>query len=78
MLDSGKRKMQIMYKIFWKFQNSEHYRLFQADVILLMTCAIREGAEQKIWKRLEQLKLRKLVRSKRNDQPPLKIGILGI
>ena len=43
-----------------------------------MTCAIREGAEQKIWNRIRQLKLRKIVRNKKlNSQNALKIGILG-
>lgn len=26
-----------------------------SDVVLLMTCAVRENAEQRIWHRLEQL-----------------------
>uniref|UniRef100_A0A915HQU1 CDK5RAP1-like protein n=1 Tax=Romanomermis culicivorax TaxID=13658 RepID=A0A915HQU1_ROMCU len=46
-----------------------------ADVVLLMTCAIREGAEEKIWRRIEQLKLMKIIRSKRRQG--MKIGILG-
>lgn len=49
---------------------------FKADTILLMTCAIREGAEQKIWHRIEQLKLKKIVR-KKSAMNSLKIGILG-
>ena len=50
-----------------------------SDVILLMTCSIREGAEQKIWKRLEFLKSLKLTRQKLRSSrlPPVKIGILG-
>lgn len=46
-----------------------------ADVILLMTCAIREGAESKIWFRLKQLKA--LRRSRKKDRAPLQIGVLG-
>lgn len=44
-----------------------------------MTCAIRENAESKIWNRIEQLKLRKLARSKKKHENnvSLKIGILG-
>lgn len=48
-----------------------------ADVILLMTCAIRENAETKIWNRLEHLKAMKSTRSNTRKKPPLKIGILG-
>lgn len=42
-----------------------------ADVILIMTCSIREGAEQKIWYRLKQLHRHKM------QNRDLKIGILG-
>jgi tRNA A37 methylthiotransferase MiaB len=42
-----------------------------------MTCAIREGAEQKVWKRLEFIKSLKKSRLKDSSSPPLKIGILG-
>jgi len=50
-----------------------------SDVILLMTCSIREGAEQKIWNRLNFLKSLKLARQKLRSArlPPVKIGILG-
>ena len=53
--------------------------MWQSDVILLMTCSVREGAEQKIWNRLEFLKSLKLARQRlRSSQlPPMKIGILG-
>ena len=43
----------------------------QADVVLINTCAIRDNAEQRIRKRLGELKAAK----RRN--PALKIGILG-
>jgi len=51
----------------------------QSDVILLMTCSVREGAEQKIWNRLEFLKSLKLTRQRLRSSglPPVKIGILG-
>ncbi|KAK4319104.1 hypothetical protein Pmani_009937 [Petrolisthes manimaculis] len=51
----------------------------QADVVLVMTCSIREGAEDKIWHKLDHLrglKKRRLL-SKRDTKPPLKIGVLG-
>lgn len=44
-----------------------------ADVILLNTCAIRDGAEQKVWGRLRKIKSTVL---KRQNQQPV-IGILG-
>nr|XP_023024968.1 CDK5 regulatory subunit-associated protein 1 [Leptinotarsa decemlineata] len=46
-----------------------------ADVILIVTCAIRDSAEERIWGRLDHLKGMKKNRSK--DRPSLKIGILG-
>ncbi|XP_059609097.1 CDK5RAP1-like protein [Phlebotomus argentipes] len=52
------------------YQKVEDFR--EADVVLLITCAIREGAETKIWNRLQQLSLYK---SKRKSV--LQIGILG-
>ncbi|XP_061641290.1 CDK5 regulatory subunit-associated protein 1 isoform X4 [Phyllopteryx taeniolatus] len=52
------------------------YRLYlQADVVLLVTCSIREKAEQKIWNRLRQLTAMKNKRLK--NRTPMKIGILG-
>ncbi|XP_020375373.1 CDK5 regulatory subunit-associated protein 1 [Rhincodon typus] len=47
----------------------------EADVILLVTCSIREKAEQTIWNRLKQLASLKSKRT--TSQVPLKIGILG-
>ena len=43
----------------------------QARIVFLMTCAIREGAEMKIWARLQQLRHQK--EKKKIDQ----IGLLG-
>ncbi|XP_073324164.1 mitochondrial tRNA methylthiotransferase CDK5RAP1-like [Pagrus major] len=47
----------------------------EADVVLLVTCSIREKAEQTIWNRLQQLTAMKKRRLK--TQTPMKIGILG-
>ena len=47
----------------------------EADVWLIVTCAIRDGAEEKIWK-----KLRNIVRKKGGKGPfrkSLKVGVLG-
>ncbi|KAM8757442.1 mitochondrial tRNA methylthiotransferase CDK5RAP1 [Acanthopagrus schlegelii] len=49
--------------------------LSEADVVLLVTCSIREKAEQTIWNRLQQLTVMKKRRLK--TQTPMKIGILG-
>lgn len=47
----------------------------EADVVLLVTCSIREKAEQTIWNRLKQLGDMKKKRPKADV--PLKIGVLG-
>ncbi|XP_013408131.1 CDK5 regulatory subunit-associated protein 1 [Lingula anatina] len=49
----------------------------EADVLLVVTCAIREGAEQKIRKRLAYYSGLKKRRQKLNPKVPVKIGILG-
>lgn len=45
----------------------------EADIFLVMTCAIREGAETKIWHRLDHLRGYK----RRAKDRAVKIGILG-
>lgn len=45
--------------------------------MLVMTCAIREGAEQKIWKKLKHLSLVKRRRPLKKGGVRMKIGILG-
>nr|XP_015220190.1 PREDICTED: CDK5 regulatory subunit-associated protein 1 isoform X3 [Lepisosteus oculatus] len=47
----------------------------QADVILLVTCSVREKAEQTIWNKLRQLATLKQKRPK--TRSPLKLGVLG-
>ncbi|KAM6319494.1 mitochondrial tRNA methylthiotransferase CDK5RAP1 [Podargus strigoides] len=49
--------------------------LGEADVILLVTCSVREKAEQAIWNRLQHLKTLKARRQQAGS--PLRIGILG-
>ncbi|XP_058985600.1 CDK5RAP1-like protein [Musca domestica] len=46
-----------------------------ADVIMIVTCAVREGAETKIWNRLNHLKSMKEKRSSKKG--PLQITVLG-
>ncbi|XP_067003045.2 CDK5RAP1-like protein [Anabrus simplex] len=57
------------------FQKTES--ISEADVVLVVTCAIREGAESKVWNKIENLKGLKKARAKRKDKPQMKIGILG-
>ncbi|XP_067410055.1 mitochondrial tRNA methylthiotransferase CDK5RAP1 isoform X2 [Emydura macquarii macquarii] len=66
-------------EIAWAILQKNGYlrtnRLGEADVILLVTCSIREKAEQAIWNRLQHLTA---LKSKRlRTQAPLRIGILG-
>lgn len=46
-----------------------------ADIVFLVTCAIRENAETRIWNRLADLKRKKLGPLK--DRAPL-VGVLGV
>jgi tRNA-N(6)-(isopentenyl)adenosine-37 thiotransferase enzyme MiaB len=66
-------------EIVWAVLKAQNYQktenINEADVILMMTCSIREGAETKIWNRLVHLKGMKKRRSKKLG--PLQIGILG-
>uniref|UniRef100_G1RFZ0 Mitochondrial tRNA methylthiotransferase CDK5RAP1 n=1 Tax=Nomascus leucogenys TaxID=61853 RepID=G1RFZ0_NOMLE len=66
-------------EIAWSILQKSGYlrtsNLQEADVILLVTCSIREKAEQTIWNRLHQLKALKTRRPR--SRVPLKIGILG-
>ncbi|XP_041096105.1 CDK5 regulatory subunit-associated protein 1 [Polyodon spathula] len=66
-------------EIAWSILQKKGYLrtsdLAQADVILLVTCSVREKAEQTIWNRLQQLTA--LKRRRPRSQTPLKIGILG-
>lgn len=49
----------------------------EADVVLVMTCAIREGAEDKVWNKLKYLGSLKKKRMRGKNAMPLKIGVLG-
>lgn len=66
--------------IIWSILKSYGYKRTQdlkdADIILLVTCSIRENAEQKIWNKLEHLNgIRK--KKKKKYGLPMKIGLLG-
>uniref|UniRef100_A0A8D3BYC7 Mitochondrial tRNA methylthiotransferase CDK5RAP1 n=1 Tax=Scophthalmus maximus TaxID=52904 RepID=A0A8D3BYC7_SCOMX len=66
-------------EIAWSILQRKGYQrtvdLHEADVVLLVTCSIREKAEQTIWNRLQQLTSMK--RRRLRSHTPMKIGILG-
>ncbi|KAJ3602220.1 hypothetical protein NHX12_029979, partial [Muraenolepis orangiensis] len=66
-------------EIAWSILQKKGYKRThdpnEADVVLLVTCSIREKAEQTIWNRLQQLTAMKRKRLK--TRTPMKIGILG-
>lgn len=66
-------------EIAWSILQKKGYQrtnvLNEADVVLLVTCSIREKAEQTIWNRLHQLTAMKKKRLR--SHMPMKIGILG-
>uniref|UniRef100_A0A8B9LGP0 Mitochondrial tRNA methylthiotransferase CDK5RAP1 n=1 Tax=Astyanax mexicanus TaxID=7994 RepID=A0A8B9LGP0_ASTMX len=66
---------EIAWSILQKGGYLRTSELSEADVVLLVTCSVREKAEQTIWNRLKQLTLLKKKRLKASAQ--LKIGILG-
>nr|CAI5853975.1 unnamed protein product [Callosobruchus analis] len=49
--------------------------LIEADVILILTCAIRDSAEEKIWGRLDFLK--GIKRTRRKDRPSRLLGCMA-
>ncbi|CAG9767332.1 unnamed protein product [Ceutorhynchus assimilis] len=66
-------------EVVWAILKDKGYiktnNIFEADVVLVVTCAIREGAEDKIWHRLKEIKSLKTKRKR--SKPTLKVGILG-
>lgn len=65
-------------EVIWSILKSHGYRkvndIIEANIILLITCSIRDNAEQKVWNKLTDLNN---VR-KKNKRFPMKIGLLGI
>lgn len=65
-------------EIIWSILKSNNFQktddVNEADVALVVTCAIRENAENKIWHRIKHLNA---VRRKRGKNSNMKIGILG-
>lgn len=67
-------------EIVWSILKAHEYHrtvnLKEADIVLMMTCAIREGAEDTVWNRLKHLRLLKRKRETSGEKP-LQIGVLG-
>ncbi|CAH2983892.1 unnamed protein product [Chilo suppressalis] len=91
-LDTSKRKVYFdVYgcqmnlsdtDIVWSILKKEGFEKTEveeeADIFLVMTCAIRENAETKIWHRLDHLRGFKRRRElSKNKLRPVKIGLLG-
>ncbi|XP_044594021.1 CDK5RAP1-like protein, partial [Cotesia glomerata] len=67
---------EIIYSVLKSAGYERTLTLEEADVILVVTCAIRDGAEQKVWGRLASLNN---LRRRRHlmGSPPLRVGLLG-
>ncbi|XP_073682046.1 mitochondrial tRNA methylthiotransferase CDK5RAP1 [Garra rufa] len=65
----------IAWSILQKAGYSRTHELPEADVVLLVTCSIREKAEQTIWNRLKHLTA--LKKRSQKHKTSLKIGVLG-
>lgn len=68
-------------EIAWAVLKNHGYararELEEADVVLVMTCAIREGAEDKVWNKLKYLRSLKKKRMRGKNAAQMKIGVLG-
>ncbi|XP_042901072.1 mitochondrial tRNA methylthiotransferase CDK5RAP1 [Parasteatoda tepidariorum] len=67
---------EVIYAILEKEGYEISRNINDTNTILVMTCSIREGAEQKIWNRLKYFRQLKHNHDK-NSQHPMKIGVLG-
>uniref|UniRef100_A0A8D8L6Q8 CDK5RAP1-like protein n=1 Tax=Culex pipiens TaxID=7175 RepID=A0A8D8L6Q8_CULPI len=66
-------------EIVWSILKGHEYQrtgsIKDADVVLLMTCAIRDGAESTVWNRLKHVRLMKERRE--SEGRALQVGVLG-
>ncbi|XP_022210824.2 CDK5RAP1-like protein [Drosophila obscura] len=66
-------------EVVWSILKQHGYERCQeledADLVMLVTCAVREGAEQKIWNRLRHLRAMKQRRGTKRQ--PLQLTLLG-
>ncbi|XP_003695241.2 CDK5RAP1-like protein [Apis florea] len=64
-------------EVIWSILKSHGYKkvenITEANIILLITCSIRDNAEQKVWNKLNNLNYIR----KKKKQHPIKIGLLG-
>lgn len=65
-------------EVIWSILKSHGYKkvedINEANIILFITCSIRDNAEQKIWNKLINLNH---IRKKKKKNP-IKIGLLGM
>ncbi|KAJ6645888.1 CDK5RAP1-like protein [Pseudolycoriella hygida] len=66
---------EVVYSVLKSSGYTKADRIEEADVVLLVTCSIRDRAETKIWHRLDHLTAIKRKRSSKKG--PFQIGILG-
>ncbi|XP_034949835.1 mitochondrial tRNA methylthiotransferase CDK5RAP1 [Chelonus insularis] len=68
-------------EIIWSILKSAGYLrttdIDDANIILVVTCAIRESAEEKIWTKLSHLKKINQTRKWLGTKKPIKVGLLG-
>ncbi len=67
---------EIVYSILTKHNYSRTSDINSADIALLMTCAIREGAEHKIFHRLQDIGAIRRKR-KKTGSSPMTVGLIG-
>lgn len=68
---------EVVWSVLKKHGYNRTMDIEEADIILIVTCAIREGAEQKVWGRLDSLTSLKKKRHQMVSKLPLRIGVLG-
>ncbi|XP_034114027.1 CDK5RAP1-like protein [Drosophila albomicans] len=65
-------------EVVWSLLQEHDYQrskdVADADVIMLITCAVRDGAEKKIWNRLKHLRA---LKDRREHKRPLQLTLLG-
>ncbi|XP_055536720.1 CDK5RAP1-like protein [Wyeomyia smithii] len=66
-------------EIVWSILKAHEYQrvgsIKDADIVLMVTCAIREGAEQTVWNRLRHL--RQMREKREESNRPMLVGVLG-
>ncbi|XP_058461200.1 CDK5RAP1-like protein [Malaya genurostris] len=66
--------MEIVWSILKAHDYTRVGSMREADIILMITCAIRDGAENTIWNRLKHIRQ---IKQKQEESRPLQIGVLG-